>query len=326
LFATLLEQIKGAFGRQFLLASFLPTLVFVGLSLSVAFELDRGLGHALEQWAGLGTDLQVVSLVGLTLLCAGIGYVLSNLQFAITRLFEGYWPRPLLPLRNWRTRYHAARWQELDRRAAAAIGDTEKNEIFAQQLTYYPPPTHLDKMMPTRLGNILRASELHAYDRYGIDSAPIWTRLWPLLEPEQKAPLEEYKLTRDFMLLMAVLSASFAIVWCPILAAGTRRWDLFLACAAGLPLAAIFYRTAVQAAIAYGEQVRVIFDLHRGVLLKALGRTTPATLDEERKEWLRIGRFLYRNVPLPAQAAPASAPPSAWDELAAALTDLLRRP
>jgi hypothetical protein len=298
-FSTVVEQLTGYFGRSFVLAAFVPTFVFTCVSLALGFEIADGLRTSFHAWDSLSGQLQAFSVVGLLIVVTLFAYLLANLQFTITRLFEGYWPRAFQSIRNWRAGFYLKKWQYLGR-LAETVGTTEQNEIYAQQLAYYPPPNHLDKMMPTRLGNILRASEIYAYDRYGIDAAPIWSRLSQLLKPEETAAIEELKLTRDFMLLMCVLSASFSFVWCALLLILTRRWDLFLACAAGWPLAALFYHSAVQSSLAYAEQVRVVFDLYRARLLEAMDRPTPASPSDEQGQWLEIGRFFYRNLPLPA--------------------------
>jgi len=174
-------------------------------------------------------------------------------------------------------------------------------------LVFYPPPNHVDKMMPTRLGNILRAVEIYPYERYGIDAAVIWPRLRPLLKPEVMALLEDRKTTLAFMLSMSLLSALFSLIWCPVLAF-SNRWDLFLLCALGWPLAWMCYQNALQSALAYSEQLRATFDLYRHNLLKALNRPVPTTLEEERKEWLRLTRFFQRNLPL-LPAPPVTAHP-----------------
>jgi hypothetical protein len=153
-------------------------------------------------------------------------------------------------------------------------------------------------MMPTRLGNILRAAEIYPYERYGIDAVVIWPRLRPLLKPEVMALLEDRKTTLTFMLSMSLLSALFSLIWCPMLAF-SNRWDLFLLCALGWPLAWMCYQNALQSALVYSEQLRATFDLYRHDLLKALNRPVPSTLEEERKEWLRLTRFFQRNLPLP---------------------------
>ena len=66
----------------------------------------------------------------------------------------------------------------------------EKLDLDALKTTYYSvvttydlsyPPPHAG-IMPTKFGNILKASEAYAGTRYGIDSVQFWPRLWPLLK------------------------------------------------------------------------------------------------------------------------------------------------
>jgi hypothetical protein len=277
-------------------------------------------------WEKLSALIQIVALVAGLVAVAFLAYVIDNFQYSITRLFEGHWSRiPLLSrLRNLRVDLYKKRWEHLDALAQSAKTVTEANEVIAEQLAFYPPPNHLDKMMPTKMGNILRAAELHAYDRYGIDSTIIWSRLRPLLKAEALAPLEDKKTTLELMLLMSLLGILFTVIWCSALAIFTNRWDLFLLCALGLPLAWICYQNAVQSALAYGEQVKATFDLYRNDLLKALNRPIPSDTGTERKEWLRLSRFFYRNLPMPP-SPPTQAKPNGWDRVANALAGYLEK-
>jgi len=301
MFSTVLQELKGYFGRDFLLSAFFPVLFFAGLSLMLFLEITQGLGVALAGWENLPAISRSLSVIGGSLAVVVLAYLLYNFQYSLIRLFEGYWPRRrfFLWLRNRRVRFYRRRWEHRRSLAQSASTPQEANEIWAELLAFYPPPTHLDKMMPTRLGNILRAAEVYPYERYGIDAAVIWPRLRPLLKPEVIALLEDRKTTLTFMLSTSLLSALFALIWCPVLALWTNRWDLFLLCALGWPLAWLCYQNALQSALAYGEQLRATFDLYRHDLLKALNRPVPTTLEKERREWLRLSRFFHRNLPLP---------------------------
>jgi len=326
MFSTVLQELKGYFGRDFMLSAFFPLLIFTGASLALFLEITQGLGTVLALWEKLSALAQVVALLSGLVIVAFLAYLIDNFQYSIMRLFEGYWSHiPLLSLlRNLRVELYKNRWEHLNALAQSAGTLTEANEIIAEQLAFYPPPNHLDKMMPTQIGNILRAAELHAYDRYGIDSTIIWSRLRPLLKSEAIAPLEDKKTTLELMLLMSLLGILFVIIWCPVLAIFTNRWDLFLLCALGLPLAWICYQNAVQSALAYGEQVKATFDLYRNDLLKALNHPIPSDTETERKEWLRLSRFFYRNLPIPP-SPPTQAKPNGWNRIANALADYLEK-
>ncbi len=329
MFATVLQELKGYFGRSFLLAVFFPVLFFVGSSLVIYLEITYGLGTAITMLGKLPLFTQTLLLLSALAAIATLAYLVANFQYSINQLFAGYWPHlPLFNnLRGWCTHRHIRRWHSLAEQAQLAIKEqrrTEAGEIWAKQTVYYPPRKHLDRMMPTHLGNILRAAEFYAYDRYGIDATIIWLRLRILLKPEIVVDLEDKKISMDFMLLTTLLSALFTLVWSPVLAIFfAHQWKLFLLCLIGLPIAWLAYQNAIQAAIAYSEQVKAVFDLYRFDLLKALNRPLPSDTLSERVEWDNLTQFFYRNLPLePASSTPEQL--SAMDRLANAVEAYLR--
>jgi hypothetical protein len=326
MFSTVLQELKGYFGRDFLLSAFFPVLFFAGLSLMLYLEITQGVSVALDGWGHLPTITRSLIIVGGIIVVVVLAYLLYNFQYSLIRLFEGYWPRRrfFLWLRNWRVEFYRRRWEYLKALAQSASTPQEANEIWAELLVFYPPPNHVDKMMPTCLGNILRAVEIYPYERYGIDAAVIWPRLRSLLKPEAMALLEDRKTTLMFMLSMSLLSAVFSLIWCPTLAIWSNRWELFGLCALGWPLAWMCYQNALQSALAYGEQLKVTFDLYRHELLRALNRPLPKDAEDERKEWLRLTRFFHRNLPLPSTPF-APTQPKGWDRLAEALAEYLER-
>ena len=298
-----IESIKGAFGRVFVVGLFLPVLAILGLSLAVGLEAAWDLRTAVSAAAKLPVFTQGLLVAASVTLAAFVAVLLGNLQYGITRLFEGYWTwgPPARWLARRRSNGHLRRLQRLeDRRRRAAEDDrqSEAASLEAAQHAAYPPLKHANRIMPTRLGNILRASELYPFDRYGMDSVVIWPRLWPLLPAEQAARVEEHKLSLDLMLLLSLLLGLFALVWCPVLAVTTNRWDLVLFCAAAWPLAWLIYLNALQAARAYAEQVNATFDLYRFALIDAIGLTQPTDGASERSLWDDLVQFYLRNLPL----------------------------
>jgi len=81
----------------------------------------------------------------------------------------------------------------------------------------------------------------------------------------------------------------------PLWLAITGRTAIAVLLAAGvLVLALSLYRGACQAALAYAEQLRAVFDMHRWRVLEQLRLPLPTNLAEERKTWESVMRFLYR--------------------------------
>ena len=360
MFSTFLQELRGYLGKGYLLAVFVPTLLFATAHLLIYLEISQGLGQAWQQWTSLSTDAKIIlPLIGLIGL-AFLAYLVHNLQLPITRLFEGYWNN--WPILRWlqepRRRRYLTEWIYLNERVATLEQsvfqhktkyadappnvkvsplEAELNEVRDRWLTYFPPPSYWLQIRPTRLGNILRASELYADDHYGFDAVVVWTRLIPLLPGGVVEALQDKKIAMDFMLLMSVYAGLFTLIWCPILAIWTDRWQLFLVCAIGLPLAWVCYQTAVQSALAYGEQIKAIFDLHRHELLKALGLKIPTDREMERQLWEDISLLFHLNIPptdilqyaITTQEgykflrpeAPAPAQPKGWGRIKKAVSD-----
>ncbi len=157
---------------------------------------------------------------------------------------------------------------------------------------FFPPEKH--NVMPTRLGNILRASEFYSLKRYGLDAVVAWPRLQSLLPPEFAADLRKAKANFDLFLVLTTQAALFALVWQIVLGRFTHRWDLFLLTSLGWLVALFAYRGALQAARVYGELIKAAFDLHRWELLKALHLKLPDKYDDERELWQEVNGLLYR--------------------------------
>ena len=68
--------------------------------------------------------------------------------------------------------------------------ETEKYTRLDVQLHYFPI-----RVMPTQLGNILRAAEERPKNQYGLDTFICWPRLWLLLPESIKAELTEARMT-----------------------------------------------------------------------------------------------------------------------------------
>lgn len=328
MFSPALQELRSYFGRDFLLGVFFPVLMFISVNFALYFEVFKGgLAIALATWEKLLLQTQILSILVLIVIVLVLSYLIYNFQFSITRLYEGYWPHIgiLRLIRERRTRLYRRRWNYLraQTRRGSNLTDAEKDEITQQLLTLYPPQAHLDQMMPTRLGNILRASEMYALDRYGLNSVIIWTRLNPLLTDKSAIPLGDSKIAIDFMLLMSILAPIITIIWCPLLAFFTNNLGLFLVCGLGWPLAWICYQNAIQRSLDYSEELKAIFDLNRQELLKALNRPIPSDLDAEREEWKAINYFFYHGSVVSPQS-PLPEPPI-WKRITSDLMKLVKR-
>ena len=181
----------------------------------------------------------------------------------------------------------ALRQQAINRQASEA-------ETINFLYEFYPSSDNYDQMMPTQLGNILKAAELYPYDRYQLDAVLIWSRLYHLFPDRFILVITEARTSLDFNLSVATLSSLFSLIsgiW--LLVVKAPGW-LFLLCFWGGALTAwLAYQSAIGNAVAYAEQIKVAFDLYRFELVKHLRLKPAKTPDEERQQWSEICEVFY---------------------------------
>jgi hypothetical protein len=283
-------------GARFALVGLLPGVVLALFVLALLWsgapgdapDLDRILDEAreLDAWAG--------GFLFLGLLVTAI--VLQPLQLGLVRWLEGYWPQRLAA--RGRARYErrvdALEAATAPRRRPLTAEDLAQMSKAAAELRLLPPRAHV---MPTRLGNALRAAEVRAGEPYGLDAVVAWPRLYPLLPDPVRAVVDGQRDALDVNARFCAVFGAAAAISAALLV--THGWWLLVA-AGWLVLTWLAYRAAVAAATAYGESIRTAVDLHRFTLLQAFHLPLPATPDEERALNARLSRFLLQGVPLDA--------------------------
>ncbi|GGN29909.1 hypothetical protein [Streptomyces fuscichromogenes] len=99
------------------------------------------------------------------------------------------------------------------------------------------------------------------------------------------------------MVTISVLGAVFAVAGSAV-AALLLPWQAASVCAvAGLVEARLGYRGAVHAAAPYGDLVRSAFDVHRWLLIDAMGLQRPGCYAEELAQWRQIHQLWQRGHP-----------------------------
>lgn len=171
----------------------------------------------------------------------------------------------------------------------------ERRRLEGDFLLFFPPEKAM--VLPTRLGNILRASEAYGAMRYGLDAVVIWPRLYSMLPDEAKRLLSYSKANLDLFLILTVLISIFALYW-QISSVILVNWVLFVLASLSWIVVIICYRAALQAAVTYSEVVKSTIDLHRWALLKALHIKLPASYQEEQRIWQEITDLFYRSYSL----------------------------
>lgn len=243
----------------------------------------------------------------------------------------------------WVQRYH--RLEKSTERLGQEV-ETRHAEVQVQRQALYRDislyfPSERSDIMPTRLGNALKAAETYPWKRYRLDAVVIWSRLESSLPDAFSTTFQNTKISLDLMLTLATFTLFFGIPlaawgvvhttmllpwWIPlilVLIALALRLYIFAGIAVLTWLAAVFlvsppiplarmqmgaillvgivilfwlcYQNAVQAALAYGEQIKSAFDLYRWKVLESLHLQLPKDFDEERKTWEAVDGLLLRN-------------------------------
>jgi hypothetical protein len=283
-------------GIRFNLIGTLPSAALVLFILAAAWsgapgdrpDLDRVVTRAQE----LGADEAALLAVGVLV----VSLLLHPLQGSLVRLLEGYWGTSQLagivarPL----TERHERRRSQLDDRAELRVEPGKEITAEARQrvgsafwrrrMLYADGP-----LLPTLLGNVLRAAERRAGERYGLDTVVVWPRLYPLLSEGLREALADARNQLDMAARFCLTFGLGTIASVAFFAA--HGW--WLAVAAGmLALAWLSYRGAVGAALSYGNLIEAAFDLQRFDLLEALHQPLPVDLADERRANADLSTFL----------------------------------
>jgi hypothetical protein len=319
-----IEQLVGGdrqLGVRFQLVSMVPStvaaLVILGVVWSGAPAQPPRLSRAVGVATGLDAGEAVLLVFGITV----VALVLQPLQRLLVRALEGYWlEQPYWPL--WLRRLGTA-WprRRLGRLSARADHEPTRppgghggwrveaerqraGTAAYQRWRRYPAE---ERLLPCALGNALRAAEDDAGQRYGLETVLVWPALYVALGERARATVDDQRLQLDVAARLAVTLTVTALVAAGLL---WRWWPWVLVVPAGLLLLGwVSYRAAVSAAIAYGDGLRLAFDLARFDLLRALHLPVPADSDSELAANRRLSAFLALGKPLQAVYQHADQPP-----------------
>lgn len=232
-------------------------------------------GEALQARANAVADLsgaeQIAWLIATLAAVAGSAIIAERLTAPFLRIVEGYWPggRPrwlwnaLVRRAQGRRRTLRERWGALRRLDGKTAHQLTAEGLLAVRLHALPPE---EQMMPTALGNLLRAVEVRPGRRYGLDAVITWPRLWLLLPDTTREELAASRGRLDTA-GRGVLWALATIVW------GALVW--WIAPVAVAVAVAVYRGGVLPAASVHGDLVEAAYDVHRSALYEALRLPLP---------------------------------------------------
>lgn len=226
-----------------------------------------------------------VALLALLVITAS-GFIVQQFEFTTLQLLEGYWPSWCRSLQKYLIRRQRQRFNQIDQqyqmfnRQGLTKLTSEEHQAYIQvdlKLSEFPDR---ERILPTKLGNILRAAEDRCTGKYGLDAIICWPRLWLLLPDSAKSELSEARNSLNLIIRLWLWSFLF-ILWSPVL---WVWWPFPI----GLVATWLAHRWMLQAAMIYGDLLESAFDLYRFQLYEALHWPLPTNPKEERE----LGRML----------------------------------
>lgn len=286
------ERVGEALAKEWTARVLAPAFAFWGGGL-LAFAWRYGWGGLAGWWVARSTLEQAALLVGGLLGVAFSSLMMGWAQDGLLRWVEGYWPRPLWWLRFARARRWEKRAQRMEERWQVLAGRCEgqPERLSPRERTEYARldalrqrlPADPGRMMPTLVGNLMRAAEEYPQIRYGLAAGVCWPRLWLLLPKDVR---EEVAAARG-----QVNDATRLLGW-GLLFIAWAVWAWWAALV-GLVVALLAYQGLRLAVLVYGDLVRAVFDLHRFALYEQL-RWPLTQAKAEGESGRRLTAYLFR--------------------------------
>jgi hypothetical protein len=283
-------SVGGKLADQFLVQLYTPAYLFWAGSTAM---------YVWKNWSWLGPPIKALKdKETQVLLLAGAWLVLVTATAAIAQRFErfliqfleGYgWPRFLKKAGVFLQRLGYTRDNNRIQQLAIPVfggGATaeEQDEFTALDLRLRRFPANQVDLMPTALGNVLRAFERRVNAKYGLDTRVCWARLWSVLSKDVRDDLTAARAALNVGARSFIWGGLFAV------------WTVWVWWAAPVAMVAMFgsYVWMVNTAEDYGELLESAFDTSRFALYRSLSLRLPENSMEELYLGKLINQYLWR--------------------------------
>ncbi len=302
------DAVGGELARRWVTSS-VPALVFWVGGFLAWTQARGGLGRLRTPADSLAHQPAAVQLTVVLVALLGVGasgVIVKRLVQPVLRILEGYWPSWLDPVRQRlvqrmsdRVNKEQLEWQQTAPEAMKPAPDPDKARIFQRldrrQRRY---PSSPGPLMPTRLGNILRAAETRPRDKYGLDTVVVWPCLWLILPDSVRQELNSARASLDAAVASSIWGLLFLLF---------TPWTV-LAVPIGLAVTvfAVFFWLPSRAEV-FGDLLEAAVDMNRVALYQQLRWPLPSDPRQERTEGERLTTYLWRGSD---QSSPRFMPPS----------------
>jgi hypothetical protein len=226
-----------------------------------------------------------------TVLGAGalaIALLLMTLATPLTRALEGYyvWPKSF---RQWLIGRQRERWENLWG-PVDQLDDSNVHELWSRLERINRFPRQAELILPTRLGNALRAGETYGWIQYGINLPGLWVHFISVADSRIVDALQQSRAQVDLHIAFVWLSLATSIL-ALVVAVCVRSWLYLMITVVAWILAFLAYRGATAAVTWYAKSMWALVDTSRAALAQALGVRLPGDSAEETKIWKAIGDY-----------------------------------
>lgn len=292
-----LTDVTGVFSRFFIVGFFVPTF-FALAALKVALSADFVPPAVRPDKTGSFLVLGGAALA--------LGLALLGLNYPIIRLMEGY--ALTEPRTGWKGRLLGAVRKALVERREVVFDDLQRKKMSddrqVRRLAWWRLdlhfPTEREDLLPTRLGNTIRAFELYGRTRWGLSAIATWPRIEALLSGEERQLNADSESEFQFFLNSSV--ASLVVGFVLAIDGGLNHpHPLWLSWIYVVPflLSYLLYLGSIGAAERWGERIRASVDLHRLELYEKLGLRLPGSDAEEREIAGALNKLIFWGTPIP---------------------------
>ncbi len=233
------------------------------------------------------------------------GLIVQRAATPVLRLLEGYWPETSWREKRreaWRVKRDVYVQKEVDATPIGGLSEDSPASVAADAMKWdaklqdFPDR---DSVLPTRIGNIIRAGERRPLPTYGLDPIIVWPQLWLALPEQPRADVQDARSRLD--------SSVAAFIW-SLLAAPAALvglwWGALGVVVAALVALAIWRLWIPAEARAYASVLTAIFDTQRFLLYDALRLPRPKRPRDELQAGRALTRWIRRRDQVPARFAP----------------------
>lgn len=236
---------------------------------------------------------QVTAVLAALVAVAASAVVVQRLTTPVLRQLEGYWPRWLRGLtdrrRNRILRLRAAEsetWQRLQRQLdEGELTASQRVDLARLEHRRHRRPVRDVEVLPTRIGNILRAAESRPRHRYGLEAIMVWPRLWLVLPELARRELGTARSSLD--------SSVAAAIWGVLFAAFTPLAWWAAPVGIAVTIAAVACWVPARAEV-FADLLEAAYDLYRTDLYRQLRWPLPNSPADEHQTGAEVTAYLVR--------------------------------